>query len=165
MNDNPNYVPVDWASSPHPDDPRSELGNDGLTEEERDAGAAPMFEPPQIVDTAELVADLAADERLHEAALTATPDRLTGSDLLTANATLTEDGDVLRVGDRVRHIGDVMLVPDLRAVGVVEWLGPVEIHGRPVENGAKVRWPSSVTPENDTVELNSVGNLTVVRDD
>jgi len=40
-----------WAEQPHPDDPRSELGNDGLTDEERAAGLPPFFEPPLIVDS------------------------------------------------------------------------------------------------------------------
>jgi hypothetical protein len=66
----------EWAESPHPDDPRSELGNDGLTDEERDAGLAPMFEPPVVIDSGEPTPEHAL--RVHIADLLADVDHFDG---------------------------------------------------------------------------------------
>lgn len=39
-----------WAEDQDPDAPTG-IGKDGLTAEEREAGIAPMFEPPLVVDS------------------------------------------------------------------------------------------------------------------
>lgn len=51
-----------WGEQPHPDDPRSELGNDGLTDEERAAGIAPLFEKPMLIDTGNDVPQCSMEE-------------------------------------------------------------------------------------------------------
>lgn len=144
---NPNYVPVDWASSPHPDDPRSELGNDGLTDEERDAGVSPLFGPPVIIDSGSTVYEEEVDycprcggqNGKHEEAC---PMRET--------ATLNSAGDPIKVGDRVHHIADVGA--EKRSVGVVTYVGPVKIQGSPVDNGARCRWDGGEKEESHHVD-------------
>lgn len=140
---NSNYVPVDWASSPHPDDPRSELGNDGLTDEEREAGIAPMFEPPIVIDTGDEkpfmrpVLEAMAPEFTETLARTI--------DELVETATLNSAGDPIKIGDRVRHICDAGL--DERSVGIVKYVGPVEIIGTVVENGVRCSWDGAAKEE------------------
>lgn len=56
---------MSWASEPHPDDPRSELGNDGLTDEERESGIAPMFEPPVVIHGDTICPGAGCDHPIH----------------------------------------------------------------------------------------------------
>lgn len=165
MTDNPNYVPVDWpddlctvactnqAACIHEqeriDRRRTEAALNAVDESACPANCSHV-EPhhhvhDEIVFTTLVNAETVAGIRallegpqrlpLHGPQVAINPE---AGDPARETVTLNSAGDPIKIGDRVHHVADVNA--SKRSVGVVTYVGPVEILSTVVENGVRCKW-------------------------